>query len=506
MTMRVIVYARVSTTKQDLDRQLMLAKDYCNVRGHELVGSIVEKMSGAKSDRDGLQQLMALTKNDCDLVVVSELSRITREEEFQRIFSRIDTLRDNGISVVFLDDPDNVYSNENPITFVQFIMLGVRAQGAREELLKIRDRMKTGRVAKLQNNPYMVTGSQVPFGFVKYANPDYVLGQTPKSLIRINEDEAAIIKRCYEMAISGNSCQTIADFLNRSGYIHKNNKGEKLWQAAEVNRMLKKRLYIGERTIEGVTHQITPIVSVEMFEQAAKCMTQKRCIVSKKEERFNPFKGLLFCGDCGLPFTMINQRGELVFKCLYDAYKHKNPNKTYQICHNSRVYYNKLMETVWNATVERLQSSEYYGKSQLTIADYDRQLQSLNRQIAELIEERKPIKAEIRKRLKQLESTTDPDFIELIEEKYNSLKQQMTEIEDKIRVIQKEHSKILLQRGELAQELFWNNGEMSVYEKAEFFNKVIEKITYNGEKFKRNGTLTIYFKNGDTITIEMENK
>jgi len=105
-----------------------------------------------------------------------------------------------------------------------------------------------------------------------------------------------------------------------------------------------------------------------------------------------------------------------------------------------------------------------------------------------------------------LESTTDPDFIELIEEKYNSLKQQMTEIEDKIRVIQKEHSKILLLRGELAQELFWNNGEMSVYEKAEFFNKVIEKITYNGEKFKRNGTLTIYFKNGDTITIQMENK
>lgn len=506
MTMRVIVYARVSTTKQDLDRQLMLAKEYCNVRGYELVGSIIEKMSGAKSDRDGLQQLMALTKNDCDLVVVSELSRITREEEFQRIFSRIDTLRDNGISVVFLDDPDNVYSNENPITFVQFIMLGVRAQGAREELLKIRDRMKTGRVAKLQNNPYMVTSSQVPFGFEKYANPDYVLGQTPKSFIRINEDEAAIIRRCYEMAISGKSCQTIADFLNRSGYIHKNNKGEKFWQAAEVNRMLKKRLYIGERTIEGITHQITPIVSVEMFEQAAKCMIQKRCIVSKKEERFNPFKGLLFCGDCGLPFTMINQRGELVFKCLYDAYKHRNPNKTYQICHNSRVYYNKLMETVWSLTVERIQSNEYYGKSQLTIVDYDRQLLTLQRQIAQLIEERKPIKAEISKRLKQLETTVDPDIIELIEEKYKSLKRQITEIENKIKNIQTEFNKINIRRGDLAQELFWNKHEMSIHEKAEFFNKVIEKITWKSEKFKRVGKLIIYFKNGDSIEKDMINK
>lgn len=505
--MKVIVYARVSTKKQDLDRQLMLAKDYCNVRGYEIVGQIVEKMTGTKSDRDGLQDLLKLTNKDCDLVVVSDLSRIQREEEFQRIFSRIDTLRDNGISVVFLDDPDNIYSKENPITFTQFIILGVRAQGAREELLKIRDRMKTGRVAKLQQNPYMVTGSQIPFGFTKYANPDYVLGKTPKSLIRINEDEAAVIKRCYEMAISGKSCQTIADFLNRSGYIHKNNKGEKLWQAAEVNRMLKKRLYIGERTIEGITHQITPIISVEMFEQAAKCMSQNRCIVAKDENRFNPFKGLLFCGDCGLPMMLINQRGEFVYKCLYDNYKHKNPNKTYQICHNSRIYYIKLLEMVWSATVERLQSSEYYGKSQLTIADYDRQLKSLDRQISQLIDERKPIKAEIRKRLKQLDSTTDPDFIELIEEKYKSLKEKMTEIENKIREIQKEHNKINVKRGELAQEQFWNNGgEMTIYEKAEFFNKVIERITWKSEKFKRNGILTIIYKNGDSVEIEMINK
>lgn len=91
--MKVIVYARVSTKKQDLDRQLMLAKDYCNVRGYEIVGQIVEKMTGTKSDRDGLQDLLKLTNKDCDLVVVSDLSRIQREEEFQRIFSRIDTDR-----------------------------------------------------------------------------------------------------------------------------------------------------------------------------------------------------------------------------------------------------------------------------------------------------------------------------------------------------------------------------------------------------------------------------
>lgn len=216
---------------------------------------------------------------------------------------------------------------------------------------------------------------------------------------------------------------------------------------------------------------------------------------------------MLFCGDCGLPFTLINQRGELVYKCLYDNYKHKNPNKTYQICHNSRVYYNKLFEVVYNATVERMKSDEYYGKTQLTITDYDKQLKALQEHIADLLEVRKPIKQEMNKRLKQLDSTTDPDFIELIEEKYKSLKTKAKNIEDKIREIQKEYDKITVQRGELKYELFWDRKqELSIYEKAEFFNKVIDKITWKSEKFKRNGTLKMLFKNGDTVEIEMINK
>lgn len=505
--MNVIVYARVSTTKQDLDRQLQLAKDYCTVNNHTIVGKIVEKMSGTKADRDGLKELMNLTKNDCDMVVVSELSRITREEEFQRIFSRIDTLRDNGISLVFLDDPDNVYSAENPITFVQLITLAVKAQGARDELMKIRDRMKSGRVAKLKNNPYMITGSQIPFGFTKYANPDYVQGKTPKSLIRINPDEAAMIKRCYEMAISGKSCQSIADFLNRAGFVHQNNKGTKLWVAAEVGRMLKNRLYIGERTVEGITHKITPIISVEMFEQAGKCMEQKRCIVSKKEERFNPLKGLLYCGDCGLPFTMILQRGKLVYKCLYDNYKFKNPNKTYQVCHNSRIYYDRLIGTVLATTFKRTQSNEYFGKSQLTIADYDKQISVLNGKFYELVQQRSAIKKEIDILVKQLKTTTEEFFITLIEDKYKQLKPQQTEIENKMRAVEKERNIIERKRRELAHKIMWKKETaMTIYEKAELFHKVIEKITWTAEKFSRRGKLNICYKNGDSVEFEIKNK
>lgn len=502
---KVIAYARVSTNKQDLQRQLLLAKDYCSLRGYDLVDSIVEHESGAKQEREGIKQLLSLTKDDCDLVVVSEMSRITREEEFQRVFSKIDTLRDNGIGIVFLDDPDVVYSKENPISFYQFIMLGLRAQGARDELMKIRDRMKSGRVAKLRANPYMVTSSQIPFGYEKYPNPDYVLGQTPKSLIRINEKEALVIRFCYDMACNGKSCQKIADYLNVTGNIHRNNKGEKLWQAAEVARMLRNRLYIGERTVEGITHKIAPIVSEDVFHLASACISRNRCIIAK-ESRFNPLKGLLFCGDCGLPMSIVkNNVGKLVYKCLYSTYRLKNPNKTYKPCHCNNVYVDKVIETVWSATVERMKSSEYYGKSKITIKDCKRQLRNILNELKQISNEYNDIADNIRKVIIQLQKITEPFLLEILQEKYRSLKQSMDDKEKEYRRLGNLHTELEEKIREMRSSVEINE-QMTIHEKAEFFNKTFSKVEWIGEKFKRSGKLTIYFKNGDEIAIEMLNK
>lgn len=483
----------------------MLAKDYCKVNGHNIVGQIVEKMSGAKSDRDGLKELMQLTKKDCDLVVVSELSRISREEEFQRIFARIDTLRDAGIGVVFLDDPEVIYSNENPITFTQFIILGVKAQGAREELLKIRDRMKSGRLSKVKSNAYMVVGSKIPFGFEKYDNPHFVLGQTPKSLIRVNEDEAAILRRCYEMAITGQSCQQIADFLNHSGYIHKHqsSKGEKLWAATEVNRLLKNRLYVGEREVMGVCHKIEAIVSEDMYDAAVKCIAQKRCNVSKTH--FNPLKGLFVCGHCGLPMTLIEKRGNMVYVCLNDHYQRKMPNREIPECNNAQISYNSVTEAVWNLTKDRIENGAYYGKSQLAVADYYKQIQSIEKHMSKMIQERRPIRREMEKRLKQIESLTDPDIIEVLQESYQSMKEKALSIEDKIRDMQKERDRIVMKKSEILNDITIND-DMTVYEKAVFFNKVISQIRWIGEKYHRNGIIQIDYKNGDSGEIAVKTK
>lgn len=307
------------------------------------------------------------------------------------------------------------------------------------------------------------------------------------------------------MAISGSSCQQIADFLNKSGYIHKHQstKGEKLWASTEVNRLLKNRLYIGEREIMGVKHKIEAIVSEDMFEMAGKCISQKRCNVSKTH--FNPLKGLFICGHCGLPMTLIEKRGRMVYVCLNDHYKRKMPNRKIEECNNAQISYQSVIESVWSVTKDRIENGEYYGKSKLVVADYDRQIHGIEKQMGTLIQERKPIRREMDKRLKQIESLTDADIIEVLQQSYQTLKSKALAIESKIRDMQHERDRIAMKKSEIMNDISIDEN-MSVYEKAEFYNKTVREIRWIGEKYQRHGIIQIEYKNGDTGEISVTTK
>ena len=80
--------------------------------GYELVDIISEQVSGAKADRKSIDKLLSLTNKDCDLVVVSELSRLTREEEYDQIIYYIKTIKKNSIDIVFLDEPNTIYKHD----------------------------------------------------------------------------------------------------------------------------------------------------------------------------------------------------------------------------------------------------------------------------------------------------------------------------------------------------------------------------------------------------------
>lgn len=92
----IIGYARVSTTDQNLDRQISMLKEY----GCEKI--IEEKFTGTVRDRQGLQTLMNVIRAN-DIVVVESISRLGRKtidiltiiQEFEDIGVQFVSLKEN---------------------------------------------------------------------------------------------------------------------------------------------------------------------------------------------------------------------------------------------------------------------------------------------------------------------------------------------------------------------------------------------------------------------------
>ena len=59
--MRVAIYARVSTDRQDNENQLAQLRDYCGIQGWEIVEEFVDTETGSKGE-SGREQFQAMMK------------------------------------------------------------------------------------------------------------------------------------------------------------------------------------------------------------------------------------------------------------------------------------------------------------------------------------------------------------------------------------------------------------------------------------------------------------
>ena len=97
---KVVILARVSTNKQDYDRQVVELTEYCNRVGWEVAEVFANKVSGAKSaeERAEIQDMIAYIKtNDIQRVVVLEISRLGRNT--LEALKVIQVLNENGVSL-----------------------------------------------------------------------------------------------------------------------------------------------------------------------------------------------------------------------------------------------------------------------------------------------------------------------------------------------------------------------------------------------------------------------
>ncbi len=140
-----MIYARVSTSGQDYERQLEELRAYANRMGYNVVREFSEKISGAKKveERAALSDLLDYVgNNDVDKVLIYECSRLSRRAvDFLTVIER---LTEQGVSVYILQNGlETLQSDGKPNPIAQLV-LGILAQFNSMERGLIRSRMESG--------------------------------------------------------------------------------------------------------------------------------------------------------------------------------------------------------------------------------------------------------------------------------------------------------------------------------------------------------------------------
>ena len=143
---KVVILARVSTNKQDYDRQIVELTDYCNRVGWEVAKVFANKVSGAKTveERAEIVDMIEYIKaNAIQRVVVLEISRLGRNT--LEALKVIQTLNENGVSLYIKNynlETLNPDGKPNPVaSLITTILLEIASM----ERLTIQERMASGR-------------------------------------------------------------------------------------------------------------------------------------------------------------------------------------------------------------------------------------------------------------------------------------------------------------------------------------------------------------------------
>jgi len=131
--MRLLGYARVSTSQQSLDIQIKALKD----EGVKKSRIFTDKISGSHLDREGLD-LLRVKVEEGDVVLVKKLDRLGRDTaEMIKLIKEFDEM---GVSIRFLDDG---ITTEGTMGKMVVTILSAVAEAERHRIL---ERTNEGRI------------------------------------------------------------------------------------------------------------------------------------------------------------------------------------------------------------------------------------------------------------------------------------------------------------------------------------------------------------------------
>lgn len=261
------IYARVSSPKQmhnySLDEQVRICRERCELMGWKVRYIFKDVITAENTDRPMFKKMMEKARQrKFDVLVFWRLDRLCR--------SLIDAiriekeLRECGVA---LHSVTEQIDTTTPVGRFNFRNLASAAELERE-LIKERTRMGMYAMA-LQH---------------KWPNKKPPLGYRLKDdgRLEVDETEAKLVRRIFELYIETKSMPQVAFILNKEG-IKTRERGE--WTAPSVKKVLCNEIYVGKFKVAGVDDYVEEyrIIEDELFEKAREIRLRFKSGEGKRE-------------------------------------------------------------------------------------------------------------------------------------------------------------------------------------------------------------------------------
>ena len=324
--MKVWLYYRLSRDEDaelnSLNNQRNILVEFAEANHYEILGeSFDDNVSGMHFNRQGIDKIYEqVEKKSIEAIIVKDLSRLGRHRTQTALF--IDYLREHDVRVLSVTENIDT-SNEDDDLMIGFKGI-FNDMYARDISKKIRAGYK-----QKQKNGIVIT---TPLGYFKDKNTNEIM---------IVEEEADIVRKIYNLYLSGYGLKAIAKILNDEGIkspLYYQNKmynktlpcnkpeitGRYLWVNTTIKRILQNEFYIGTLTChktytskinhirkdlpqdEHYKHEnfVPAIISKEKWEQVQFLLSSKRDsnVRASSGKPCHRYTGLIECGDCGCTF------------------------------------------------------------------------------------------------------------------------------------------------------------------------------------------------------------
>ena len=300
--MKVALYARVSSEKQDTDlslsAQLKALREYASRNGHQVVREFVDEAeSGRTTARPAFREMISLARRPSkpfERILVWKYSRFARSREDSILYKAM--LRKAGVFVISINEP----FDDTPT--------GRLLEGIIESLDEfysdnLGEDVTRGMRESAERGFYL--SSRAPYGLRKVKVRD---GNKERTKLDLDADKTSIVAGAFDGILRGKGLMQMVKELNARGIPGPNGKG---WSKTGLYKILTNEIYTGvsvwgRNSKRGlgpvrVENACPSIVDRETFEKVQQLMKERAPVRAHPRRVSSPFllSGIAYCGYCG---------------------------------------------------------------------------------------------------------------------------------------------------------------------------------------------------------------